>query len=98
MTVSNRTARFARCPATGRNRRSLAVGARSSEGLLSLRVFGCLPGAGVRGCSEAGVRKAWKEETAGGFAPAVVSVYGDLTRVFGLISRCRIGTTAEQVP
>src|SRR6516225_4030806 len=32
------------------------------------------------GCTEAGVRKASKEESAGSFAPAVVSVYGDLTR------------------
>ncbi len=39
---------------------------------LSLRVFGCLPGAGARECTEAGVRKASKEETAGCFAPAVV--------------------------
>ena len=30
------------------------------------------------GRTEAGVRKASKEETAGEFAPAVVSVYGDL--------------------
>src|SRR5215468_2544372 len=32
----------------------------------SLRVFGCLPGTGARGCTEAGVRKASREETAGG--------------------------------
>src|SRR6516162_6626260 len=32
------------------------------------------------GCTAAGVRKASKEESAGSFAPAVVSVYGDLTR------------------
>src|SRR6202007_2622468 len=35
------------------------------EGLQSLRVFGCLPVSGARGCTEAGVRKASKEETAG---------------------------------
>src|SRR5262252_3221857 len=52
----------------------------SRQRLQSLRVFGCLPGAGARGCTEAGVRKASKEESAGEFAPAVVSVYGDLTR------------------
>jgi hypothetical protein len=63
----------------------------------SLRVFGRLPGTGVEGCAEAGVRKASREETAGEFAPAVVSVYGDLRRMFGLISRCRTGTPAEQV-
>jgi len=34
--------------------------------LISLRVFGWLPGAGARGCTEAGVRKASREETAGG--------------------------------
>src|SRR5438270_68869 len=32
----------------------------------SLRVFGRLPGTGARGCTEAGVRKASREETAGG--------------------------------
>jgi hypothetical protein len=42
----------------------------------SLRVFGCLPCAGASGCTEAGVRKASKEETAGWFAPAVVSAMG----------------------
>src|SRR5215472_15919537 len=30
----------------------------------------------ARGCTEAGVRKASKEETAGEYAPAAVSVYG----------------------
>src|SRR5215472_312183 len=34
----------------------------------------------ARGCTEAGVRKASKEETAGEYAPAAVSVYGDLSR------------------
>src|SRR5215831_18273644 len=46
-----------------------------------LRVFGRLPVSGVTRCSEAGVRKASGEETAGEFAPAVVSVYGDLACV-----------------
>ena len=46
-----------------------------------LRVFGRLPVSGVTRCSEAGVRKASGEETAGEFALAVVSVYGDLTCV-----------------
>ena len=36
------------------------------EGPESLRVFGCLPDAGARGGTEAGVRKASREETAGG--------------------------------
>jgi len=48
--------------------------------------------------AEAGVRKASKEETAGDFAPAMVSVYGDLARVLGLISPLRIGTTTERAP
>jgi hypothetical protein len=39
---------------------------RSGERLESLRVFGRLPGTGARGCTEAGVRKASREETAGG--------------------------------
>ena len=45
---------------------------------LMFRVFGRLPVSDVTRCSEAGVRKASGEETAGEFAPAVVSVYGDL--------------------
>ena len=46
-----------------------------------LRVFGRLSVSGVTRCSEAGVRKASGEETAGKFRPAVVSVYGDLACV-----------------
>jgi hypothetical protein len=42
----------------------------------SLRVFGRLPGMGAMRDSEAGVRKASKEETAGEFAPTPVSIYG----------------------
>jgi hypothetical protein len=63
----------------GRLRRYLVFRPPSREGPDSLRVFGRLPGTGVEGCTEAGVRKASREETAGEFAPAVVSVYGDLT-------------------
>jgi len=44
---------------------------------VSLRVFGRLPFTGVSGRTEAGVRKAWKEETAGEFAPTLESVYGE---------------------
>src|SRR6516225_8308112 len=51
------------------------------EPVFMLRVFGRLPVSGVTRCSEAGVRKASGEETAGEFAPAVVSVYGDLACV-----------------
>ena len=46
-----------------------------------LRVFGRLPFTDVMGFSEAGVRKASREETAGKYVPAAVSVYGDLTRL-----------------
>src|SRR5215471_9445747 len=51
------------------------------ERVFVLRVFGRLPVSGVTRCSEAGVRKASGEETAGKFRPAVVSVYGDLACV-----------------
>jgi hypothetical protein len=44
---------------------------------LTLRVFRCLPVTGVKGRTEAGVRKAWKEETAGAFAATLVSIYGE---------------------
>ena len=50
----------------------------------------------ARGCTEAGVRKASKEETAGEDAPAAVSGYGDLVPAFDLIFRSRIGTAAER--
>ena len=76
---------------------NLTVPGQGRESLESLRVFGRLPVAGVEGCTAAGVRKASREETAGEFAPAVVSGYGDLTRMFGLVSRFRRGPTAEQV-
>jgi hypothetical protein len=39
----------------------------------------------ARGCTAAGVRKASREETAGEFATAVVSIYGDLAPVLDLI-------------
>src|SRR5215471_16106811 len=71
---------------------SPAVRARSPERPLSLRVFGCLPGAGARGCTEAGVRKASKEESAGSFAPTLVSVYGDLMRGCEALAGFRTGT------
>ena len=47
------------------------------EGPLSLRVFGCLPDTDAWGRTEAGVRKASREETAGEFAPTLMSVYGE---------------------
>jgi hypothetical protein len=54
-----------------------ALPQRRRERPLPLRVFGCLPVTGRRGCTEAGVRKASREETAGEFAPTLVSVYGE---------------------
>ena len=53
------------------------------EHILLLRVFGRLPVTGVTARTEAGVRKASREETAAGvFAPAVLSGYGDLAPAF----------------
>src|ERR1700748_1776442 len=43
----------------------------------------------ARGCTEAGVRKASKEETAGEYAPAAVSVYGDFRRGSARLGRSR---------
>jgi hypothetical protein len=65
------------------------------ERQISLRVFGRLPYAGARGCTEAGVRKASREETAGEFATAAVSIYGDLAPVLDLICRFQTGMTVE---
>jgi hypothetical protein len=49
---------------------------------LSLRVFGRLPVTGVTGCTEAGVGKAWKEETAAGFCGSgAVGLWGFSARV-----------------
>ena len=45
-------------------------------------VIGRLPFTDVMGFSEAGVRKASREETAGEFAPTLVSIYGDLALAF----------------
>ena len=45
--------------------------------VLMLRVFGRLPITDVTRFSEAGVRKASGEETAGEFAPTLVSIYGE---------------------
>src|ERR1700730_6807660 len=72
--------------------------ASHSERLFLLRVFGRVPVTGMMRYSEAGARKASREETAGEFAPAVVSVYGDLAPVYTLIFGLRTGTTAEQLP
>ena len=48
--------------------KSFSEAARRLKLPISLRVFGCLPDTGARGCTEAGVRKASREETAGEFA------------------------------
>jgi hypothetical protein len=45
-----------------------AVQLQQQELVFTLRVFGCLPGTSAWGCTEAGVRKASREETAGEFA------------------------------
>jgi hypothetical protein len=64
-------------PTKGSSRREGVVEQDAGDGRLALRVFGRLPFTGVRGRTEAGVRKAWKEETAGEFAPTLVSIYGE---------------------
>ena len=69
------------CDPAAHSRLRPAIQAGALEWLFMLRVFGRLPVSGVTRCSEAGVRKASGEETAGEFAPAVVSVYGDLACV-----------------
>ena len=71
---------------------NLPLPGRGPEGLVSLRVFGWLPGTGARGCTAASGRKASREETAGEFVTAVVSIYGDLARVLDLICRLQTGT------
>jgi hypothetical protein len=65
------------------------------ECLESSRVFGCLPDTGARGCTEAGVRKASREETAGEFVTVVVSIYGDLAPVLDVICRLQTATRVE---
>jgi hypothetical protein len=67
---------------------NLPIPGREREGLESLRVFGRLPVTGVRGCTEAGVRKASREETAGEFAPTLVSIYGEFAAAASPISEC----------
>jgi hypothetical protein len=64
-------------PYADRNGSTPGVRSRSIDGPVSLRVFGRLPVTGVRGCTQAGVRKASKEETAGEFAPRLVPIYGE---------------------
>ena len=59
------------------------------HGPLTLRVFGCLPVTARGAVIEAGVRKASKEETAGEYASAAVSVYGDLRRGCARLGRSR---------
>ena len=59
-----------------------AVQALGQEPAFMLRVFGRLPVSDVTRCSEAGVRKASGRGNRGGeFAPAVVSVHGELACV-----------------
>jgi len=63
---------------------------RPAEWLVTLRVFGCLPNAGARGCTEAGVRKASREETAG---PAWVERRGAM-ELWGFESRGQSAATS----
>jgi len=77
MTAKGRTLTSQRRVDNDRFRRNRSVAARTNERPLTLRVFGRLPFTGVSGRTEAGVRKAWKEETAGEFAPTLESVYGE---------------------
>src|SRR6516165_9544974 len=64
--------------------RYLVARAGRGEGPESLRVFGCLPVTGARGCTKAGVRKASREETAGEFAPTLG------VGLWGICRRCLI--------
>jgi hypothetical protein len=75
--------------------RTLACRGKKSDVLL--RVFGCLPDTGVSERTEAGVRKASGEETAGEWSPAVVSAYGDWAPVFDLIGGIRTRAPAAPV-
>ena len=71
---------FRRWDDRGFRRPALMTAPARMAGLL--RVFGRLPGTGVMEGAEAGVRKASREETAGEFALAVPSGYGDLAPEF----------------
>src|SRR5215472_14309584 len=81
----------ARCAASGRS-------PKDNQASQSVKGFRMPASHRQRGCTEAGVRKASREETAGEFAPALVSGYGDLAPVFDLIFDFRSGKTAERVP
>ena len=78
-------------------RLSNPIPGRGREGLKSLRVFGRLPVTGRRGCREAGVRKASREETAGEFKPRGSShrrwyrPMGNLAPLVDWICRLRTG-------
>src|SRR5215472_9616049 len=67
-----------------------------SERSANVKGFRMPPSHRQRGCTEAGVRKASREETAGEFAPALVSGYGDLAPVFDLIFDFRSGKTIRR--
>ena len=60
-----------------------------------LRVFGRLPFTDVMSSRRQASEKPQGRKPRGEFAPAVVSVYGDLAPVYALIFRFRTGTRAE---
>src|SRR5215472_4945595 len=72
--ISSVAARAGECPLTETDSGCLAGEAKL---VFLLRVFGRLPITDVTRYSEAGVRKASGEETAGEFAPTLVSIYGE---------------------
>ena len=75
MTATWLTRRFAGVDRNVSRGLSHAVRLQSGERPVSLRVFGRLRDTDARECTEAGVRKASREETAGEFAPTLVSAY-----------------------
>ena len=66
------------------------------DGPLSLRVFGRLPVTDVTGARRQASEKPRGRKPRRGFAPAVLSGYGDLAPAFDLIVRCRIGKAAAR--
>jgi hypothetical protein len=64
---------------------------------LSLRVFGCLPDTDAWGCTEAGVRKASREETAGRVRTGGGASLWRFSAVFDRICHFGTGTAGERV-
>jgi hypothetical protein len=74
---------------------TLAVRQRPRKRLESLRVFGRSQAQARRDARRQASEKPRWRKPRGEFAPAVVSVYGDLVPVHALISRFRTGMTGE---